>query len=375
MLKLEEVIWEVTPECDKGCKYCGSKDVLKNKCLPAGQLIKIASKIANYQVKEVNLSGGEPGVLACNDPKVFNDIMQILTESGAKVKIVTNGKILDADIDFEKISVIGFSFNTKRNVETLQTPEDSKRHTMITNFGTHNIWDFDILYTLARHFGCWQVQLTMGEYMLAPEGIKYLRNKVADLPQESGFVVVEADNLQPCHQCTAGLRSCGVTYTGDVIACLSERSYGPCKSYGNLLETSMQEIWENGFKDCRFSCDRKCCRDYIIYPAVDKLNKIEAVTTTCPPNANPIYIELPEENFPSQPIVTLYAVFTPQVMAYAVAEPSSTTIAINTPMRKPVYDVTKPGYPYAPSKKQQRRNDDGWNDGGTRMVYGVFGGW
>jgi len=370
MLRLQEVIWEITPECDKGCDYCGSKDILNNECLAPNDLKVIAKSLADYDIEEVNLSGGEPGVLACNDPETFNEVLRILTKSGmTKVKVVSYGKILDADIDFDMISVCGFSINDAKDIDAFSARKntiDLHNHTMITNFGNHNVWEFDKLLRMAKNFGCWQVQLTMGKYQLSPEGIKYLRGKLSEpMTADEEFAIVMADNLQLTHECTAGMRSCGVTYTGDVIACLSERSYGPCTAYGNLLKSTMKEIWENGFKDCRFNCGRKCCRDHIAYPGGALTQRPEW----------PVEIELPDYYYPAitpQTVTMMYMVQTPpHVMAYAVIPPTTkTTIYTGDKTVKPVYAVTRP------PRRNRRGNDWGtFDDGGDMMMYGVFGGW
>lgn len=274
MLKLKEVLWEITPECNKNCSYCGSKDLQGKKPLADKDLKKIAKQLADYGVEEVTLTGGEPGVFAEKKPAVFNNIVRILRKANVKVKAVTNGKLVLVDGVEETLSdldVIGFSVNTLDDTSEEYCCFDRSKHTMITNFGKHNIWDFDELAEHAKIYRCWQIQLTMGENLLNPSGIKHLRSKIAecDTP-DSNTTIVLADNLQVCHQCAAGIRSCSITYDGGVVACLSERSYGGIQSvYGNLADRTLEDIWENEFKDVRFKECRKCCRDFVEYPEID----------------------------------------------------------------------------------------------------------
>ncbi|MEK6832875.1 MAG: radical SAM protein [Nanoarchaeota archaeon] len=301
MLKLEEVLWEVTSKCNKNCHYCGSKNVLNKKELTDDDKIKIAKQLADYGVKEVVLSGGEPG---CLDTNTLKDIIRVLRNGNCIVKVVTNGKIFEHQMDFSHFDAIGLSVNEIKDIEFCKDKRgvNTDNFTIITNFGTHNIWDFDKLYNFAMNYNCWQVQLTMGELMLNADGIKYLKNKIKDTnkcfqfnPSE-GYTsnkIILADNLQDGYNCTVGIRSCGITYTGEVIACLSERSYSEkLNIYGKLPEDSIENIWENKFKDIRFKCNRKCCRDYIKYPDVDKIvgdKEYETLSYPISPN-DPVYI-------------------------------------------------------------------------------------
>ena len=155
----------------------------------------------------------------------------------------------------------------------------------------------------------------MGDQLLPIDGIKFLREKLSDCGN-----MVAADNLQMCHNCTAGINSCGITYCGDVIACLSQRTFlDKIYSYGNIFDRDLQDIWESEFKDIRFGDYEHTCRDFITYPKTPVIG---------PPNypevqITPVYsvITPPQEDvnpWPTQPNVTLYGVTTPGVIAYGV---------------------------------------------------------
>lgn len=305
VLKLQEVLWEITPKCDKGCSYCGSKDIINKKPLDDNDLIKIAKQLVEYGVEEVTLTGGEPGTLAEENPEIIPLICNILNEGGTKTKVVTYGKIVEiyGERSLELFDVIGISVNELADIECVANlPINPHYQTMITNFGRHNIWDFDELAECAKKFNCWQIQLTMGNEVLNPEGIKHLRNKIGDCDvTNSDTTIVLADNLQVCHKCMAGIKCCSITYTGDVAACLSERSYGGVQNiYGNLLKEDIGEIWENEFKDVRFKDCRKCCRDHIEYPEIDENHR----------SLPPIIIKGNDQGYPNpiNPQVTLYGV-------------------------------------------------------------------
>jgi MoaA/NifB/PqqE/SkfB family radical SAM enzyme len=281
MLELKDIIWELTLKCGRGCKYCGSKNVLRKENPDASTLYRIATEIGQYGVKVVTLSGGEPGEL---DNLELNGIIGTLQSYGVDVRVVTNGMLFKSQPKetLEKFSIIGLSINDPKDYlypSYLPTIPYNKI-TMITNFGTHNIWSFDKLAEISQLFNSWQIQLTMGEYMLPAQGIDYLRRKIRGL---EGVKYVLADGLQDSHKCSAGINSCGITADGDVVPCLSQRSYGHCmRVYGNLMNRSLKDIWENEFKEIRFSekgwCDS--CRNHVEYPEVKELTPTVAQIIT-----------------------------------------------------------------------------------------------
>jgi radical SAM protein with 4Fe4S-binding SPASM domain len=314
-LKLEEIIWEVTLKCGKNCKYCGSKDVIRPENPQKKCILHIAQEIADYKVNIVTLSGGEPGQLS---DQTLEEVVQILKSGGCSVRAVTNGKLLKGAIAKE-FDIIGLSVN-----DSLDLPQDLMRYddlTMITNFGTHNIFSFDKLAEIAKNFNTWQIQLTMGEFLLSSEGITYLKEKIRNLPTTIKYIL--SDNLQDQHICSAGIHSCGITTDGDIIPCLSERSI--CHNedllsvQGNLFQRTLKDIWENEFKDIRFS-DKGwtyTCRNCINYPEVKVLTPVKTIESWPPttyPNSAP---ETPDFD---RVTVTVYGVDSNRTIAYGTGE-------------------------------------------------------
>lgn len=332
VLKLQEVIWEITPRCNKNCTFCGSEHIKKNQPLRKQQILSIAKQLADYEVTEVNLSGGEPGTL---DVDLLNNVIDILSAKNVKVKFVSNGTIFNKDsLHWNKVDVVGVSINTEQDIkhsfESFEKFVDLSKHTMITNFGIHNIFNFDQLAEYAKKFSCWQIQLTTGKFQLEKDGIAFLKTKINGA-HVGKTRIVEADNLQYNHTCTAGIRSCGILYNGGVVACLSERSYCDfINVYGNVLATPLSDIWETKFRDIRFgkSC-RKTCRDCFKYPDPPAAPIIWTDGTDCwkmkPMPMNPPTSVLYAVQSP--PGVSVYATYSPtptdiqpQVMAYAVIQ-------------------------------------------------------
>jgi len=211
----------------------------------------------------------------------------------------------------------------------------------------------------------WQVQLTTGnELVLPPKGIAELREQLATIPG-----VALADCLQEQHECTAGLRSCGILWDGGVVGCLAERTYIPTKdmtTYGELVgnnRRSLKEIWESEFRDVRFGGTRKSCRDCIKYPKCKEVAPIQTVTAPPAPWPPPSDWVKPLPQSPGQPIVVMYAVASPSdTIIYGVTQPYHTTTGDSGSTFK--YGVSSP-HPVKPI------SFSGMN---TLMRYGVFGG-
>jgi len=279
-VQLKEVIWEVTSLCDKNCEYCGSKDFLNSRHEPTQeQRLQIAKQLASYGVHAVNLSGGEPGMLT-NDE--LQEIICTLKNGCKYVSVITNGKALclgnDVKIgsdDWKRhVNSIGVSINCEEdflNIDAWNLNQIGCTKVMVTNFGTHNIWQFEKLMKFAQaHFDVWQVQLTVGKYALPKDGIQHVYDLFRTFQcthDRENFQVVYADNLRKQFDCTAGVRTCGICYDGHVVACLSERSSQDHPwYYGNVFERNIKDIWENEFRDIRFEGACRSCRKCFNYP-------------------------------------------------------------------------------------------------------------
>ena len=300
-LSLDEMLWEITLKCNKSCSYCGSKELLQN-CVSGGgkkideKIWNIAREIVKYPPKALTITGGEPIMIG---EDLFDDIVGFLVDNGIVVNVLSNGEIFKYDV-LENINRVGLSINTLEDVENYNKTKNNLKSTiemetevvMITNFGTHNIWEFDKLSKCFTEgdFVNWQVQLTIGnELQLGPDGIKYLRDKLESFQNDlrtNEFDIVVADNLQEVHECMAGMNSCSILESGDVVRCLSQRTYvkeaDDMSIYGNVLDGSkakknfksqLQYIFEDVMNSCRFCNNTACCRDEIDYPYNDVIEE------------------------------------------------------------------------------------------------------
>lgn len=274
-LKIEEILWEITNKCNRNCDYCGSKSIINcGEDTSTEDKIKIAEEIAVVKPKKVTISGGEPLML----PKsIIQDCVSILQAAGTQVSVVTNGDALTNE-HVGMFDLIGISVNSKYDAKNISkllntkiSPAYHSKIVWITNINKINFFDIDdIVMEAASNSIPLQFQLTMYHNpqpeMIDGESINDVREKIEAACMNSGVSYIFADNLQESHQCTAGTRSLGILYNGEVVPCLSERSWRIPRSQGNILEMPLEQIWVEGFKGCRFSDDFPCCRDCFNYP-------------------------------------------------------------------------------------------------------------
>jgi len=353
-LKLQEIIWEITGRCENGCEYCGSKDAW-NVPIDTEKIIKIAQNIAKFPPAEIDMSGGDPMLVFYETHKEITDILK---EKGIKCKIIVNPKSLykkgDTTSTNEKtISLydwVGLSINTEKELELLNCLVPScgpswfpiQKSTIISNFNLQNIFLYgEIEEFVKKHNLMWQVQYTMynnvNENQLAiynnEKALAFFSSQISK-SIANGIRVVVADNAN-CGGCGAGLHSIGILYNGDVVPCLSMRSWLDIKDVvvGNILgnevcsdqfkENPLKYIWENRFNKYRFE-SFKCCKDHCGNKCVEiKLVKNKQKKN----NAFEEELDLIPKTEPSYPPyrVILYGVTPGIVRVYGVVYPDQGT--------------------------------------------------
>jgi MoaA/NifB/PqqE/SkfB family radical SAM enzyme len=273
-LNLKEIIWEVTGKCNNGCSYCGSKDLWKQD-VNENLIMKIADSIAEYPPKEIDISGGDPLLVSFDTHQYITNKLNKTT----KCKILINPKSLqnttcvnDQLKSLSLYSHIGVSINTQEELEMWKTflskTTQPIKYTVITNFNLTNFFLFDEFAKFIGKDILWQVQFTMyhakdKNNQLAmynhPQAIEQLNNSIAKYPD---LKLIFADNCN-LGECAAGIHTIGILADGEVVPCLSMRSwYGDITkcTEGNVLKTKLKEIWFNGFKANRFE-EFKSCKD------------------------------------------------------------------------------------------------------------------
>lgn len=275
-LKLREIIWEITGRCENKCSYCGSKEVW-NEEIDEKKIVKIAEEIAKYPPEEIDISGGDPLLVSYETHK---KVVKILKDAGVKVKILINPKSYIPSAH-DKIILLydwmGVSVNTEEELEIIEdkTSKDLgvfSKMTIISNFNTSNLYFYEDIENFVKDRGLiWQIQFTMTK----DKGLAIYENKKAmdklatkitsSISDKVG--VVPADNMNS-GPCGAGTSSIGILNNGDIVPCLSMRSW--CKiddvKIANILDpedtskSKLEEIWKLGFGNYRYS-EFKCCKD------------------------------------------------------------------------------------------------------------------
>ena len=261
--KLKEVLWQFTLQCNKNCKYCGSKNVLNVQNQKSIDRIKIANQIVEASPEQITITGGQPSVLI----EELQKCVSVLNDNNIDVKILTNGNLFVQDkfsLIKDKINLFGLSINEQADIEFVKSilgKIPTNKTTMVTNFGIHNIGLFDQLSKFSINFATWQVQLTIGnELQLDLQQIRQLKQKIQQFKGKRMVGVLEADNIV-CGKCRAGICGCSICWNGDVIPCLSYRSWKNNLSVqGNVFDSSLKDIWKNQFQFYRNRQFVPCCK-------------------------------------------------------------------------------------------------------------------
>lgn len=344
ILKLQEIIFEITSECKNNCSYCGSKEVT-NIATDEDRIRNIVDKIAEYgKIDKINISGGDPLLVSYETHKYLVNTLKNIKE---KTILINPKSLIKESVSstpsyiqdiFCIYSWIGISINTKEELNIYKNYKKEhnrygSKYTIITNFNTTNIFMFDEIEKFVKEQDLmWQIQYTIykdenNEKAIYnnEEAFIYFQEKI----NKSNARIVLADNCNN-GRCGAGLHSIGITYDGNVLPCLSMRSWIGDKNLpwqGSVFIEGMtlEDIWENNFRDYRFK-EFKCCKDHCKNKAINKIAKVTIDTVTITQQEwdkiTPLYgiqKDYPQKVYPAKfPDVSVYSVVTPNVMAYAV---------------------------------------------------------
>lgn len=359
-LKLKEIIWEMTGRCENHCSYCGSKETW-NCVVDEDMILKISQAISKYAPEEIDMSGGDPLLVSHETHK---KILDLLHEKNVKCKILLNPKSVFKGQERLRTALlydwIGISVNEAEELKLLSgygIGNFFKKSTIISNFNLQNIFLYEeIEEFVKKHNLMWQVQYTMYKddnplaiYKNDP-AIKALSEKVSKSIL-GGMKVLVADNANH-GRCGAGISSIGILCNGDVVPCLSMRSWveninsvvvGNLISeewkensdeiaYNKFLENPLKYIWENRFDKYRFE-SFKCCKDHVGNKCV--------TTTACLKEKEISFYDLLDEE--SKKPITKRRKFPGRVIMYGATpdydEPATYVYAVGREMTVSVYAV------------------------------------
>lgn len=332
--RLVEVIWELTDNCNQNCSYCGSKDILNKTEIIVSKVKKIATEIMAMKPDEVNISGGNPLLVSY---ALHEYVTKVLHSEDIICKIIVNPfNIKGCETPtLDLYDWIGVSINTKAELEEFKQQIKTKT-TVITNFNTMNVFLFKEIESLVLDNKLqWQIQYTMykGDNELAvyqnEEAKTYLANQI----QKSKATIIPADNMNQ-GGCSAGLHSVGILANGDVVPCLSMRSWtDDLQRKGNLLNETLYDVWVAGF--AHFRCNEfECCKDI-----TNCLNKNKEIYMELPSSLPQVLKPVPPLPRHNENMTFMYGVKLPDyspsiepqdwskmVMAYAVNMPKNTIV-------------------------------------------------
>ena len=271
-LEIKEIIYEICQKCNNGCSYCGSKEGW-TKEIDEERIIKIAEAITDYSgtIKAIDISGGDPLLVSYSTHRKITDIFKFKKISP---KILLNPKSLEKSDLNEVYKIIGLydwvgvSINEKEELAINLPSWLLLKTTVISNFNLSNVFLFDqIKEIVKRNKLAWQIQYTMytdSKDKMAlcnnEEANNYLMIKINEAIDD-GVVVIPADNMNN-GACGAGNCSLGLLANGDVVPCLSMRSWdNNIEIMGNVLIEGLDTIWREGFQTQRFN-NFKCCKDH-----------------------------------------------------------------------------------------------------------------
>lgn len=340
---LKEIIWEISDNCHQNCSYCGSKDTLNKTKIDHEQIKKLVDRIAAYPPEDIDISGGNPLLVPFKTHEYLTNTLQ---DKGVTCKIIVNpfNKEFDGHDTYilDLYDWIGVSINTRAEADKFVDDWNHKDHcTMITNFNIGNVFQFKHFESIALMYNLtWQIQFTMykDDSEMAVYSNEDALNFLWNAIKASKASIIVADNMHSDSGCYAGKHSMGIFANGDVVPCLSMRSWEDnVKVIGNLYEEPLKDIWVRRFADWRCS-DFKCCKDHCA-------SKVKEPVLTTTATSDTVWVEpaIPTIKYPSTP-----GIIPNQVIMYGVqVQPPTFPMPIPKPYEGTfVYAVFRPAQEY-----------------------------
>lgn len=270
------VVWEFTLACNLRCTHCGSSaGVGRADELSTSECISLCEDMASIGTGTVAIMGGEPFM---RDD--WFEVAQSAKHLGMKVTIVSNGTMMDKNID--RLSalepqVVGVSLDGMREAhdkirgkgtwdKTLSAVDLLGEHgiqtTVISTISKINYADLprmrDLLtdkqvnwqIQIAMPFGNFEREHTLSEEEFYATGLfvakQRLGHKFSEFPVVGAHCYGYFSKVIPSSRwsgCTAGISSAGITSDGGVVGCLSMGNDGYIE--GNVREKPFSEIWND----------------------------------------------------------------------------------------------------------------------------------
>lgn len=269
--------WELTRKCNMRCIHCGTSagSSRKNE-LSVEEGLVLCRQIIELGTKSLSLSGGEPLL-----HHAWDKYARALHEGGVKVSMITNGYLLEENIEKilrSPVRRIGISLDgtpdthnfIRQNKNSFERAvkgarELKKRNISagaITHVSKKNIRELEALYKILKDngFDFWQIQITFLSGRMRKH--KEMALDPDDMPEAAEFVeekktlkeidVSAGDNLGYYSKhnitnfkwkgCFAGRWLMGIDADGGIKGCLS---LPPEFVEDNIRKRALKEIWED----------------------------------------------------------------------------------------------------------------------------------
>ena len=300
--RLRRLFFELTQRCNENCFHCGSRCGARGEDgIPKELFMEVLRDVkANFDISDIQLciTGGEPLLYAD-----FFDLMAYASEEGFSWGMTSNATLITKDIARKlrevRMGTISVSIDglprthdllrgrkgswdmAMRGIKNL-IEEDYFQEIQVTSVINHeNIEELDDLFEVLDKSGIdsWRViglepigrALEYPDRMLTKEDharlFSFIRQKREQrIPVTYGCshylgLDLEREVRDWYFLCDAGVRTAGITHTGDICACLDvERRAETIQ--GNIKEDRFSDIWRDGFQFFRrrLSVDNEKCR-------------------------------------------------------------------------------------------------------------------
>lgn len=272
---------EITENCNFRCQHCyrledAERHFVEN---PDDKVMEIARLLAEDQVYNIILTGGEP----MTRPELLMKLTIFLSEHDCNVNVNSNITLLTEEIidNFIKVDVRNIlvscpsgnpdEYNYITRTKAFETFK--KKLQMLTESGLHysinmvvNQLNKDSVRMTAEfvkslgatRFGATPMSLNplypRKDLLLTNDEVKQMLYTLKQIHDELGMDIDVMEALPKCaipeefvkeglfftkRKCQAGLSTAAISASGDVRPC----THNP-KSYGNILETPLKEIWK-----------------------------------------------------------------------------------------------------------------------------------
>lgn len=281
------VLWDCTRRCNLRCEHCGATKKIYDRELSSEEIKTVISDLKEMGTQMFSVTGGEPFMR--------NDLIDILAFAhlqDMKTGIATNGFFIDkamiqnideAGVDSIQISLDGLekmhnairgnSQSYQRAIQALQLLQDIDLSVLsiATTLTKRNFSELEKLWRLIIDFQIkiWRISIVMPigraeskeRFLLDASELQHLFMFIEEHDKPVDIRI--AENLPYLAQyeesirsepffCPVGITACCIGVDGNIRGC-PEQPDKPEFIEGNVLQTPIADIWQQGFKKYRLN--------------------------------------------------------------------------------------------------------------------------